>query len=131
MSDLEPIYHPGTPYTNEEKAHNRQVWVAALRSGEYQQGTGYLNSGDFCCLGVLCEVLGVAKRLNDTEEITMYEGCAATAPKQAVEATGLLTGVGQRNNGVPSLAELNDEHKLTFEQIANVIENEVEEYFHV
>jgi hypothetical protein len=32
-------------------------WVAALRSGEYKQGTGHLNSqGAHCCLGVLCDL---------------------------------------------------------------------------
>ena len=32
-------------------------WVAKLRSGEYEQGKGYLNDdGKMCCLGVLCEV---------------------------------------------------------------------------
>lgn len=32
-------------------------WVAALRSGEYQQGRGRLRIGDkFCCLGVLCDL---------------------------------------------------------------------------
>lgn len=32
-------------------------WVAALRSGKYKQGSGYLRQGvEFCCLGVLCDV---------------------------------------------------------------------------
>lgn len=37
-------------------------WVAALRSGEYKQGTGVLRETDesgettYCCLGVLCEL---------------------------------------------------------------------------
>jgi hypothetical protein len=32
-------------------------WVAALRSGEYQQTQGVLqNSEGFCCLGVLCDL---------------------------------------------------------------------------
>ena len=31
-------------------------WVADLRSGQYEQGNGYLNAdGKLCCLGVLCE----------------------------------------------------------------------------
>lgn len=48
-------------------AEVKAKWVAALRSGEYHQGTGYLGSkidqdenGEpvigYCCLGVLCEV---------------------------------------------------------------------------
>lgn len=37
-------------------------WVAALRSGEYKQGRGFLRKIDskgvdrFCCLGVLCDI---------------------------------------------------------------------------
>lgn len=32
-------------------------WVAALRSGEYEQGRGRLKTGNaFCCLGVLCDL---------------------------------------------------------------------------
>lgn len=35
-------------------------WVDALRSGNYVQGQQALcNGGNFCCLGVLCEVAGV------------------------------------------------------------------------
>jgi len=37
-------------------------WVAALRSGDYKQGNGYLHkiewdgSESFCCVGVLCKI---------------------------------------------------------------------------
>lgn len=38
-------------------AEIKAKWVAALRSGEYQQGDRQLRDGDrYCCLGVLCEV---------------------------------------------------------------------------
>lgn len=35
-------------------------WVAALRSGNYKQGRLFLEDqeGGYCCLGVLCVVLG-------------------------------------------------------------------------
>lgn len=33
-------------------------WVAALRSGEWKQCTGYLRDGDaYCCLGVLHKIV--------------------------------------------------------------------------
>lgn len=34
-------------------------WIAALRSGEYKQGTNVLRDEDnrFCCLGVLCDLM--------------------------------------------------------------------------
>jgi hypothetical protein len=35
------------------------LWLNALRSGEYKQGKGYLFDGTgFCCLGVLEKVMG-------------------------------------------------------------------------
>lgn len=36
----------------------KKRWVAALRSGDYKQGTGALRNADnkFCCLGVLCDL---------------------------------------------------------------------------
>jgi hypothetical protein len=46
--------------SEEEMKMNPEVkarWVAALRSGEYLQGTSTLRIGDqFCCLGVLCDI---------------------------------------------------------------------------
>lgn len=45
---------------------NATKWVAALRSGDYEQGRSALNyNGRYCCLGVACEVAieaGVAVR---------------------------------------------------------------------
>lgn len=42
----------------------KEQWVAALRSGEYKQGKSALRALDkkgelkYCCLGVLCDILG-------------------------------------------------------------------------
>lgn len=52
-------------------AVTKDKWVAALRSGDYQQGRSRLvhegRSGKFyCCLGVLCDVLGY-KQIDITE----------------------------------------------------------------
>ena len=40
----------------------KKQWVAALRSGEYEQGTSWLRrekngTEQFCCLGVLCDLV--------------------------------------------------------------------------
>lgn len=46
----------------------KAAWVAALRSGEYQQGKGRLHIVDtnsYCCLGVLCDL---AKQAGIVEE---------------------------------------------------------------
>ena len=38
-------------------AETKAKWLVALRSGKYQQGQGYLRTGDkYCCLGVLCDI---------------------------------------------------------------------------
>ena len=43
-------------------------WTAALRSGDYIQGKGYLNTnGKFCCVGVLCEIRGMPRVKVDTD----------------------------------------------------------------
>jgi hypothetical protein len=35
-------------------------WTAALRSGEYEQGKGFLRmEGSFCCIGVLGDIQGM------------------------------------------------------------------------
>jgi hypothetical protein len=46
------------------RADIKAKWVAALRSGEYKQGRGRLkfrregsDEAEFCCLGVLCDIL--------------------------------------------------------------------------
>jgi hypothetical protein len=39
------------------KPEIKPAWIAALRSGKYQQTTGRLrDSNGFCCLGVLCDL---------------------------------------------------------------------------
>lgn len=39
------------------KAEFYAAWLAALRSGEYEQGRGCLSdNGKFCCLGVACDI---------------------------------------------------------------------------
>jgi hypothetical protein len=39
-------------------AEIKTKWVKALRSGKYKQGSNYLRRGnDFCCLGVLCDIV--------------------------------------------------------------------------
>ena len=43
----------------------KKKWVAALRSGGYQQGRHVLYSereDTYCCLGVLCDIQGVSKK---------------------------------------------------------------------
>ena len=53
-------------YTKEEQKEHRELWVKALRSGEYEQGQGALcqkkeddGTIKYCCFGVACEISGL------------------------------------------------------------------------
>lgn len=116
-------------------------WLAALRSGEYRQGTGVLRTGDnrFCCLGVACDLLVKQGVLPDwlweaggNEEGGSWsvQRAAKSLPDQAMQAMGVETAFGllpgrtidQELNGY-ALSVLND-YGATFEQIADIIERE-------
>ena len=101
-------------------------WIAALRSGKYKQGRDGLKNDDgtFCCLGVLCEVMGI---IPDGDQ---YEGEDAFLPKSIMEATGLTNDasladdVAFRDSARYSLVELNDAG-ADFNFIADVIEKQL------
>jgi len=51
-------------------------WLEALRSGSYEQTRGKLKGDDgHCCLGVLCETLGIDNFMNSEDEyvFTAYQ----------------------------------------------------------
>lgn len=94
-------------------ANLKAKWIAALRSGEYQQGAGLLFNEDeraYCCLGVLCAVSGLAINADDdcvVGDEGRDDGCYFT-----IEAM-----VGDYK----PLARLNDSGK-SFAEIADYIE---------
>jgi hypothetical protein len=119
-------------------------WVADLRSGQFEQGRGYLNmEGKLCCLGVLCEQAvkaGVieARPLEHDSAVIVYDGKSDTLPDSVVRWAGLPEGEGVTNPRNPnvevddtsvSLAELNDGEngwtRRTFGQIADLIEDQL------
>jgi hypothetical protein len=114
-------------------------WIADLRSGEFVQGTGYLNAdGKLCCLGVLCEQAvkaGVVESDMSGEGTVYYDGKDNILPDQVREWAGLPGANTHDNPNNPdvtvhdtavSLAELNDGENgwegHTFGQIADLIE---------
>ena len=96
-----------------ELGPNQTLWLEALRSGLYAQGTGYLNHTDkFCCLGVACEIFTDPLDL-DTDldgRVTIYEGRRSCAPEAIVDHLGLWGELGESPTDHPSLAQLNDDH---------------------
>ena len=124
-----------TPLTKEEERIIRG-WIEDLRSGEYEKGRGALRKSDeggskFCCLGVLCDrhakEIGGVWRSTSLIGIKMYLGHIATLPEEISRWAGLnlLPRVTYENRWV-ELDELNDNEGLTFAQIADMIESELE-----
>lgn len=100
-------------------------WIAALRSGKYEQGRGKLKdhaSGKVChcCLGVLCELaaehgtIGPATLLND---IYFFENHSGNLPNKVRDWAGLSLKLGF----LQELMDMNDSGK-SFAVIADFIE---------
>lgn len=101
-------------------------WVAALRSGTFRQGTGFLAAkrGDekfgHCCLGVLCAITPKVKSAGEISRgvrAYRYGGSVSDAflPKPFAEAVGLDQATQDR------LANMND-NGLSFDEIADWID---------
>lgn len=107
----------------------KQLWLKALRSGEYKQGKEYLRRNDeFCCLGVLCDIYSKETERSEWERTTHddreYEFLAETSilPYDVARWAGIDTN----NNTVyipevGELSQLNDDG-VPFATIANIIE---------
>lgn len=93
-------------------------WVAALRSGRYEQGRGQLLlDGKFCCLGVLCDISGLG-RWQDGHYM-VGDGKYNTLPPVAVTDWAELeiyVSLSSRNDGISGYLP------HTFAQIADLIE---------
>ncbi len=121
----------------------KRLWLEALRSGVFPQGTGALqNSGQFCCLGVLCE-LAVKNRIIPPPNVEgYYDGELTYLPTSVKNWAGLSTDnpsvyvakeLWERMNFDAakvcsetnlSLAEIND-LDVPFTEIAQLIEDQL------
>ena len=107
---------------------NAKKWVAALRSGEYKQGFGYLRSDEgFCCLGVACNIFNVRGWKNTKKGITYAEE-NQVLPHKVMDWLGLQDEEGTADFQGKTLTYLNDSGK-SFSEIADVIESEPEGLF--
>lgn len=110
----------------------KKRWLKALRSGEYQQGTGALRTREdaFCCLGVLCELAveeGVVEVRQGIHEYQYGRGLStAYPPNEVLEWAGLhgwsnpAVEVPTKDNSYRTLASLND-GGASFKEVAAVI----------
>jgi len=132
-----------TPTSTPEQV--QAAWIAALESGEFEQGKSRLRErgetkDTFCCLGVVAE-LAVSAGVIPVPAVPVYvgEGYNYTDSK-SWNSTGVLNGtlrewvgLSTANGGFQtppdvtgmvhwrSLTELNDAKNYTFKQIAEVI----------
>lgn len=79
----------------------RQQWIEALESGKYPQGRFFLkNRGQYCCLGVLCEVAGIPKE--ERPDGTYYNGSRISI------TLGWMKAVNLGEGDLYTIAQLND-----------------------
>jgi hypothetical protein len=108
-------------------------WVAALRSGKYIQGHGRLSShNQHCCLGVLCEVMELESHTldcgdksylhSDSEGRGSSESSEVIPPTLAAELNMHYNPYVMYKRASCRLSSLNDDEKLSFNAIADIIE---------
>lgn len=126
-------------------------WLAALRGGHYHQGQGHLcvagiPHAQFCCLGVLCDLYAQAHpklaewQTQNNEEATFFtrdlEGNLVDSDENYLpEPVQMWAGIPCQDPVIKdfwsherfpdnntTLAKLNDDKGLSFEEIAKVIE---------
>jgi hypothetical protein len=107
-----------------QNAELRDRWLAALRSGEYEQGQNRLKYRDHdgvvrhCCLGVLCDVADPRYWEEETHFGRFsYKGHYAFTPPEDI-----YISVGLDSKYVTALTDLNDSYFETFEEIADFVE---------
>lgn len=118
---------PDSPLTAEQAAHCR-LWIAALRSGEYQQTKGALHRlvpGDapggglpagWCCLGVACDVAAehITLHRSSNERYEAFDGIEGLLPNTVKQWLGIIEQ--------SLLTEANDGAGATFPEIADALE---------
>jgi hypothetical protein len=107
----------------------QKQWVAALRSGKYEQGNVQLRSEEdrYCCLGVACELAveaGVIEPARGSVSGSfLYGNHSSLLPEAVLKWMDLRTVSGGFYGRGQSLAAMND-NGATFEEIADLIESE-------
>lgn len=131
--DIQAYKFPAAPdYATKMDPAVKMEWVAALRSGDYEQGHGQLRSwvspaGRYCCLGVLCDV---GTKLGALEHRPAYAGNGPgwRLPRlfggwsEVMPSRGICEWAGLPAGSTDDLAEANDSGRYTFAQIADYIE---------
>jgi hypothetical protein len=110
----------------------KEKWIAALRSGEYTQAKEVLkNESGFCCLGVLCDLYSKEKNIpwKPGGIGLSIEDCYFSLPAKVIEWAGFknkkpIPIVTLPDGRFEGLSELNDTFNFSFNQIADLIEQQ-------
>jgi len=102
-------------------------WVAALRSGVYNQTRGVLhNEKGYCCLGVLCDIHANETNTRWVPEAFsfVYNGANMVLPSDVCKWAGLTRNdpTVKVDGKHEALSNMNDLHQKSFDEIADVIE---------
>jgi len=102
---------------------NSKKWIEALRSGKYKQGRHHLkNKGEFCCLGVFCDISGCSWDEHPTgSEGAIYRDCSddCEVPSELWKKLDPNHKLSQHK-----YLRLNDMLGLSFLEIADIIEDD-------
>ena len=108
----------------------KKKWMKLLRSGEYKQGTSMLYNEDskkYCCLGLLGKACGLKESVMN--EIDLPETVSKTMFGVANDFNWEVPIIDNDNGNIDiPLYGLNDEDRLSFKRIADIIEKTVPTY---
>ena len=114
------------------KAEARKHWATALRSGKYQQTVGVLrDSRGFCCLGVVCDVYDQLTSGDSWSKCHGPMGVYNFGGSERVDPE-IQEFFGIKNTGQSYrfLADINDRERLSFAEIADIVESGTTEFFY-
>jgi hypothetical protein len=131
-------------------------WINALRSGDYEQGQGALKNpdGQYCCLGVLCDLYDKHRMEEfgaksswtvDTVSLNEYISVLGDRSEVGVPPNAVVDWAGLSDNNPDilidfedevgdsrppcswtfAIAELNDDKGFTFNELADLIEKQL------
>lgn len=125
------------------KKQIKKLWVKALRSGEYAQTRNKMCSvrgNSFCCLGVLQElyIQDQYKKGNthigwENDKEKSFDGLLFNGEESTILDNKVVKWAGLKrkdplikyNSKKQTLVYLNDDKKLNFKQIADIIEEQL------
>jgi hypothetical protein len=105
-------------------------WMEALRSGEYSQTRHYLNDKrGYCCLGVACEIL-IPEKKKRRDSKGFIEGMLPNEQNAPRWLKHISDDLDERLNDAAGgddyednhLPALNDDEKLNFNELADILE---------